>query len=289
VVNLAMALLRIGGLRSVEITKYLGFGAAVVAVAGRVALLGILSSATSCAASTHAGSDPEPARDIRPGDGRRTGDPHHGGAPPLSASDPAGVSRFGVPWRFPVSRYRAPDPGRVAVVLSGVWCCCKTSFGRVVRAGIQRPIWSPPSASAAAVYDAIVMLASAMAALAGRFFRADHDRAAARAPNIIPLPRRRGDRPGSAVSGACDRGTSGRVVARHHHPLRACAGRHRCMWLMFVVLAGGARGLLGERIGEVRMKLSPAQKYRHCCWRASQLIRLRRDARASACRTTPDR
>src|SRR5262249_58725205 len=73
---------------------------------------------------------------------------------------------------FLFSRYRLLILAVVAAMLVGVWLLLhKTSFGRVVRAGIQRPDMVAALGIRLKPYmTAIVMLGVGMAALAGAFF-----------------------------------------------------------------------------------------------------------------------
>ena len=173
VVNLAHgAFYAIGAYVSIEIAKYLGFGAGVVISPVAVALLGILFE-----------------RFIL----RRfyTADPILGllvtfglamiveqviriiwGAAPLPASMPQDLKGSVMVGDFLFSRYRLLLLAIVAVVLTGVWLLLnKTSFGRVVRAGIQRPDMVAALGIRLAPYmAAIVMLGVGMAALGGALF-----------------------------------------------------------------------------------------------------------------------
>jgi len=173
VVNLAHgAFYAIGAYVSIEVAKYLGFGAGVVISPIVVALLGILFE-----------------RFIL----RRfyTADPILGllvtfglamiaeqlirivwGAAPLPASMPRLLKGSVVLGDFLFSRYRLLLLAIVAVVLTGVWLLLnKTSFGRVVRAGIQRPDMVAALGIRLAPYMAvIVMLGVGMAALGGALF-----------------------------------------------------------------------------------------------------------------------
>src|ERR1700743_2443794 len=129
IVNLAHgAFYALGAYASVEITRYLGFGPAVVLSPVAVGLLGIFFE------------------------------------------------------RFILRRFYTSDPilsllvtfglAVLAVVLLGVWLLLhKTSFGRVVRAGIQRPDMVAALGIRLEPYmAAIVMLGVGMAALGGAFF-----------------------------------------------------------------------------------------------------------------------
>jgi len=66
------------------------------------------------------------------------------GAAPLPASMPAGLKGPVILGEFMFSRYRLLLLAVVAVVLAGIWFLIhRTSFGRVVRAGISGPTWLP--------------------------------------------------------------------------------------------------------------------------------------------------
>ena len=94
------------------------------------------------------------------------------GAAPLPAAMPATLKGSVVLGDFLFSRYRLLLLAIVAVVLTGVWLLLhKTSFGRVVRAGIQRPDMVAALGIRLAPYmAAIVMLGVGMAALGGALF-----------------------------------------------------------------------------------------------------------------------
>ncbi|MDH3319376.1 MAG: branched-chain amino acid ABC transporter permease [Betaproteobacteria bacterium] len=173
VVNLAHgAFYALGAYASLEIARRLGFGAAVVLSPIAVALLGMLFE-----------------RFIL----RRfyTADPILGllvtfgialvaeqairmiwGAAPLPASMPQALKGSVVLGDFLFSRYRLLLLAIVALVLTGIWLLLnKTSFGRVVRAGIQRPDMVAALGIRLQPYmTAIVMLGVGMAALAGALF-----------------------------------------------------------------------------------------------------------------------
>src|SRR5229473_992004 len=141
VVNLAHgAFYALGAYASVEITKYLGFGPAVVLSPIAVAMLGILferyilrrfytaDPILSLLVTFGLAMIAEQAIRIV------------WGAAPLSASIPPVFRGSVIVGDFLFSRYRVMLLAVVAVVLIGVWLLLhKTSFGRVVRAGIQRP------------------------------------------------------------------------------------------------------------------------------------------------------
>ena len=94
------------------------------------------------------------------------------GAAPLPAAMPAALKGSVLLGDFLFSRYRLLLLGVVAVVLAGVWLLLnKTSFGRVVRAGIQRPDMVAALGIKLQPYmTAIVVLGVAMAALGGALF-----------------------------------------------------------------------------------------------------------------------
>ncbi len=173
VVNLAHgAFYALGAYASLEIAKYLGFGPAVVLSPVAVGLLGILFERFFL---------------------RRfyTADPILGllvtfglamiaeqairiiwGAAPLPASMPQALKGSVVLGDFIFSRYRLLLLAIVAVVLTGIWLLLnKTSFGRVVRAGIQRPDMVAALGIRLQPYmTTIVVLGVAMAALGGALF-----------------------------------------------------------------------------------------------------------------------
>jgi branched-chain amino acid transport system permease protein len=173
VVNLAHgAFYALGAYASLEIARRLGFGAAVVLSPAAVALLGIAFE-----------------RFIL----RRfyTSDPILGllvtfgialvaeqairmiwGAAPLPASMPQALKGSVVLGEFLFSRYRLLLLAIVAVVLTGIWLLLnKTSFGRVVRAGIQRPDMVAALGIRLQPYmTTVVMLGVGMAGLAGALF-----------------------------------------------------------------------------------------------------------------------
>src|SRR5260370_6464199 len=94
------------------------------------------------------------------------------GAAPLSATLPPSLKGSIIVGDFLFSRYRLMLLAIVVVVLVGVWLLLhKTSFGRVVRAGIQRPDMVAALGIRLQPYmTAIVMLGVGMAAMGGAFF-----------------------------------------------------------------------------------------------------------------------
>ena len=94
------------------------------------------------------------------------------GAAPLSAVMPQSLKGAVIVGDFLFSRYRLVLLGIVAVVLMGIWLLIyQTAFGRVVRAGIQRPDMVAALGIRLEPYmTAIVVLGVAMAALGGALF-----------------------------------------------------------------------------------------------------------------------
>jgi branched-chain amino acid transport system permease protein len=167
---------------------------------------------------------------------------------------PAGVSSGSVILGdFLFSRYRLMLLAVVAVVLLGVWLLLhKASFGRVVRAGIQRPdMVASARHPAAALHDR------------HRHARRRHGRAGRRtvfAPITIVHPamgaesphrrlRRGGDRRARQLLGRGDRRRFWSAsCAASPFNFAPAAGEASMYVLMFLVLMFRPRGLLGERI-----------------------------------------
>src|SRR5512142_341943 len=173
VVNLAHgAFYALGAYLSLEITRYLGFGAAVVVSPIAVAMLGILferyilrrfytaDPILSLLVTFGLAMVAEQAIRII------------WGAAPLSASIPPVFRSSVIVGEFLFSRYRVMLLAVVAVVLLAVWLLLhKTSFGRVVRAGIQRPDMVAALGIRLQPYmTAVVMLGVGMAAMGGALF-----------------------------------------------------------------------------------------------------------------------
>ena len=252
VVNLAHgAFYAFGAYVAVALTEHVGFGPAIVLSPVAVALLGLLFE-----------------RFIL----RRfyTADPVLGllvtfglammaeqllriifGAAPLSQSLPQGLKGAVFVGDFLFSRYRLMLLGVVAVVLVGVWLLLhKTAFGRVVRAGIQRPDMVAALGIRLQPYlTAIVVLGVSMAALAGALF----------APITIVHPAMGAEIITVAFVVVVIGGLGSfwgvvlaallvgvvRGVTIHFVP---AAGEASIYALMFLVLLLRSRGLLGERI-----------------------------------------
>jgi branched-chain amino acid transport system permease protein len=252
VVNLAHgAFYAVGAYVAVALTEHIGFGPAIVVSPVAVALLGLLFE-----------------RFIL----RRfyTADPILGllvtfglamiaeqllriifGAAPLSQSMPQDLKGAVFIGDFLFSRYRLMLLGIVVVVLAGVWLLLhKTPFGRVVRAGIQRPDMVAALGIRLGPYlTAIVMLGVGMAALAGALF----------APITIVHPAMGAEIITVAFVVVVIGGLGSfwgvvlaallvgvvRGITIHFVP---AAGEASIYVLMFLVLLLRPRGLLGERI-----------------------------------------
>jgi branched-chain amino acid transport system permease protein len=252
VVNLAHgAFYALGAYVSVELTAYLGFGPAVAISPLLVALLGILFERYLL---------------------RRfySADPILGllvtfglamiveqliriiwGAAPLSAIMPQGLKGSIIFGDFLFSRYRLILLAIVALVLAGLWLLLqRTSFGRVVRAGIQRPDMVAVLGIRLQPYmTTVVMLGVGMAALGGALF----------APITIVQPAMGSDVLIVAFVVVVIGGLGSfwgvviaallvgvvRGVTIHFLP---SAGEASIYILMFLVLILRPRGLLGERI-----------------------------------------
>ena len=224
IVNLAHgAFYALGAYISVEITKYLGFGPAVVLSPVAVGLLGILFERFILRRFYDA--DPILSLLVTFGLAMVTEQAIRimWGAPPISAAVPQAFRGSVFLGDFLFSRYRLLILAVVAAVLLGVWLLLhKTSFGRVVRAGIQRPDMVAALGIRLQPYmTVIVMLGVGMAALGGAVLCADHDRASGdgRRNHHGGLCRRRHRRPWQLLGRrAC--GDARRRGARHYHPFR---------------------------------------------------------------------
>jgi branched-chain amino acid transport system permease protein len=173
------------------------------------------------------------------------------GAAPLPASMPDGLKGQVVLGDFLFSRYRLLLLAVVAVVLAGIWLLLhKTSFGRVVRAGIQRPDMVAALGIRLQPYmAAIVMLGVGMAGLGGALF----------APITVVHPAMGAEIITVAFVVVVIGGLGSfwgvvlaaflvgvvRGITIHFVP---AAGEASMYVLMFLVLLFRPRGLLGERI-----------------------------------------
>jgi branched-chain amino acid transport system permease protein len=173
------------------------------------------------------------------------------GAAPLLVSLPPSLKGSVIVGDFLFSRYRLLLLAIVAVILAGLWLLLhKTSFGRVVRAGIQRPDMVAALGIRLHPYmTTIVMLGVGMAALAGALF----------APIAIVHPAMGAEIITVAFVVVVIGGLGSfwgvvlasllvgvvRGVTIHFLP---AAGEASMYVLMFLVLLLRPRGLLGERI-----------------------------------------
>ena len=173
IVNLAHgAFYAFGAYISVEITKYLGFAPAVAISPVAVGLLGILFERFILRRFYTA--DPILSLLVTFGLAMVAEQLIRmiWGAAPLSQTLPQSLKGAVFVGDFLFSRYRLMLLAVVAVVLVGVWLLLqKTSFGRVVRAGIQRPDMVAALGIRLQPYmTAVVMLGVGMAAMGGAFF-----------------------------------------------------------------------------------------------------------------------
>jgi branched-chain amino acid transport system permease protein len=252
VVNLAHgAFYAFGAYVSVEITKYLGFGAAVVLSPVAVGLLGILFEKFILRRFYTA--DPILSLLVTFGLAMIAEQLIRivWGSAPLSQSMPPNLKGAVIVGDFLFSRYRLMLLVVVAAVLLGVWLLLhKTSFGRVVRAGIQRPDMVAALGIRLQPYmTAIVMLGVGMAAMGGAFF----------APITIVHPAMGAEIITVAFVVVVIGGLGSfwgvvlaallvgvvRGITIHFLP---AAGEASIYVLMFLVLLFRPRGLLGERI-----------------------------------------
>ena len=173
------------------------------------------------------------------------------GAAPLSASMPPGFKGQLMLGDFMFSRYRLLLLAVVGAVLAAIWLLLhKTSFGRVVRAGIQRPDMVAALGIRLQPYmTVIVVLGVGMAALGGALF----------APITIVHPAMGAEIITVAFVVVVIGGLGSfwgvvlaallvgvvRGITIHFAP---AAGEASMYVLMFLVLMFRPRGLLGERI-----------------------------------------
>ena len=173
------------------------------------------------------------------------------GAAPLPASMPAALKGQVMLGDFMFSRYRLLLLAIVAVVLAGIWLLIhKTAFGRVVRAGIQRPDMVAALGIRLQPYmTAIVMLGVGMAALGGALFAPITIVHPAMGAEIITVAfvvvviGGLGSFWGVVIAALLVGVVRGMTI--HFVP---AAGEASMYVLMFLVLMFRPRGLLGERI-----------------------------------------
>jgi branched-chain amino acid transport system permease protein len=252
VVNLAHgAFYALGAYASLEIARRLGFGAAVALSPVAVAFLGLFFERFILRRFYQA--DPILSLLVTFGLALVTEQAIRmiWGAAPLPASMPVELKGSVIVGDFLFSKYRLLLLAIVSVVLAGVWTLIhKTSFGRVVRAGIQRPDMVAALGIRLEPYlMAIVALGVAMAALAGALF----------APIALVHPAMGAEILTVAFVVVVIGGLGSfwgvvlaallvgvvRGVTIHFVP---AAGEASMYILMFIVLLARPRGLLGERI-----------------------------------------
>jgi branched-chain amino acid transport system permease protein len=252
VVNLAHgAFYALGAYISVVVTKYLGFGAAVVISPIVVALLGILFERFLL--RRFYAADPILSLLVTFGLAMIAEQLIRiiWGPAPLSVIMPAIFKGSVFLGDFLFSRYRLFLLAVVVVVLASIWLLLnKASFGRVVRAGIQKPDMVAALGIRLQPYmTAIVMLGVGMAALGGALF----------APITIVHPAMGAEVLTVAFVVVVIGGLGSfwgvvlsallvgvvRGITIHFVP---AAGEASMYILMFMVLLFRPRGLLGERI-----------------------------------------
>jgi branched-chain amino acid transport system permease protein len=252
VVNLAHgAFYAIGAYASLEIAKLLGWGPSVVLSPVAVALLGVLFERFILRQFYSA--DPILSLLVTFGLAMVAEQAIRivWGAAPLPASMPAAFKGQVILGDLMFSRYRLLLLAVVAVVLTGLWLLLhRTSFGRVVRAGIQRPDMVAALGIRLQPYmTTIVMLGVGMAALGGALF----------APITIVHPAMGAEIITVAFVVVVIGGLGSfwgvvlaavlvgvvRGITIHFAP---AAGEASMYVLMFLVLLFRPRGLLGERI-----------------------------------------
>jgi branched-chain amino acid transport system permease protein len=252
IVNLAHgAFYALGAYVCVELTKRIGFGASVVVSPLAVALLGILFERFILRRFYTA--DPILSLLVTFGLAMVAEQAIRmiWGAAPVSTEIPQAFRGSVIVGDFLFSRYRLLILSVVVAILLGIWLLLhKTSFGRVVRAGIQRPDMVAALGIHLQPYmTAIVMLGVGMAALGGAFF----------APITIVHPAMGAEIITVAFVVVVIGGLGSfwgvvlaallvgvvRGITIHFVP---AAGEASIYILMFLVLMVRPRGLLGERI-----------------------------------------
>ncbi len=252
VVNLAHgAFYALGAYASLEIAKHLGFGAAVALSPVAVGLLGVLFERLIL--RRFYAADPILSLLVTFGLALVAEQAIRmaWGAAPLPAAMPQELKGSVMAGDFLFSRYRLLLLAVVAAVFAGIWFLLqKTSFGRVVRAGIQRPDMVAALGIRLQPYmTSIVALGVAMAALAGALF----------APIALVHPAMGAEILTVAFVVVVIGGLGSfwgvvlasvlvgvvRGITIHFMP---AAGEASMYVLMFLVLMFRPRGLLGERI-----------------------------------------
>jgi branched-chain amino acid transport system permease protein len=252
VVNLAHgAFYALGAYVSLEIARHLGFGAGAVLSPVLVGMLGILFERFILRRFYTA--DPILSLLVTFGLAlvAEQGIRMVWGAAPLPASMPAGFKGNVMLGDYLFSRYRLFLLAVVVAVLGGIWLLLhKTSFGRVVRAGIQRPDMVAALGIRLQPYmTAIVMLGVGMAALGGALFAPIAMVHPAMGAEIITVAfvvvviGGLGSFWGVVLAAMLVGVVRGITI--HFAP---AAGEASMYVLMFLVLLFRPRGLLGERI-----------------------------------------
>jgi branched-chain amino acid transport system permease protein len=252
VVNLAHgAFYAIGAYLAVELTKHVGFGGAVIFSPLLVGMLGVLferfllrrfySADPILSLLLTFGLAMVAEQVIR----------MIWGASPLPASIPAAFKGQFVFGEFIYSRYRVLMLAAVFVALTAIWLLLnKTSFGRVVRAGVQRPDMVAVLGIRLQPYmTTIVVLGVGLAALAGVLFApisGVHPAMGAEimtAAFVVVVIGGLGSFWGVVIAALLVGVVRGITI--HFYP---AAGEASTYILMLLVLLFRPRGLLGERI-----------------------------------------
>lgn len=252
IINLAHgAFFTLGAYASVEFAKFLGFGPAVVVSPVAVGLLGILFERYLL--RRFYAADPILSLLVTFGLAMVVEQLIRiiWGSSPIPVSMPAAMKGAVIVGDFLFSRYRLFLLGVVVLVLVSIWLLLhKASFGRVIRAGIQKPDMVAALGIRLQPYmTAIVMLGVGIAALAGALF----------APITIVEPAMGSDVITVAFVVVVIGGLGSfwgvvisallvgvvRGVTINFIP---AAGEASMYVLMFLVLLFRPRGLLGERI-----------------------------------------
>jgi branched-chain amino acid transport system permease protein len=252
VVNLAHgAFYALGAYLAYTIAKYLGFGPSVVLSPIAVALLGILFERFLL--RRFYAADPILSLLVTFGLAMIAEQLIRiiWGASPLSVNMPQEFKGSVFLGDFLFSRYRLLFLAVVIVVLTSIWLLLhKASFGRVVRAGIQRPDMVAALGIRLQPYmTAIVMLGVGMAALAGALFAPItivHPAMGAEVLTVafvVVVIGGLGSFWGVVISALLVGVVRGITI--HFVP---AAGEASMYVLMFVILLIRPRGLLGERI-----------------------------------------
>jgi branched-chain amino acid transport system permease protein len=252
VVNLAHgAFYAFGAYASIEIAKYLGFGPAAVLSPVAVGVLGVLFEKFLLRRFYTA--DPILSLLLTFGLAMVAEQLLRiiWGAAPLAATMPPSLKGAVIVGDFLFSRYRLLLLAVVAFVLVGVWLLLhKTSFGRVVRAGIQRPDMVAALGIRLQPYmTTIVVLGVGMAAMGGALFAPITVVHPAMGAEIITVAfvvvviGGLGSFWGVVIAALLVGVVRGITI--HFVP---AAGEASMYVLMFIVLLLRPRGLLGERI-----------------------------------------